>query len=290
MANGTIVPSEACWKGYACLGNIRAEISFEVFDSGGSWAFLFGKPSIEAFHGIHNYVKDTIEISGIGGSTTITNQAKHPHYVHVAKVTGTKLTLDIKQYDPAWFTRTQNITVKDPPNIDTYAEQVVQTAHVSDNEKTTEHDKKPKTKQRTPKSVKRARQRRRHKAEVLAKKPKAQIVGGRRWARKKPTKTRMKPTGSGELPPREVPPHKTTNEPTMETNDAAIPEAPTATPICVVSDNEETLDTDIGTDIPMEGLRNNTIYTRHNDPFKTERVQAVIDLSTDELKQAQDLI
>ena len=44
MGNGTIVPSRATWKGKMRLGNITVEGEFEVFDSGGSWAFLLGKP------------------------------------------------------------------------------------------------------------------------------------------------------------------------------------------------------------------------------------------------------
>ena len=44
MANGTIIPSQARWEGTIQLSNIVIEGSFEVFDSGGSWAFLLGKP------------------------------------------------------------------------------------------------------------------------------------------------------------------------------------------------------------------------------------------------------
>jgi hypothetical protein len=44
MGNGTIVPSLAVWKAKMRLGNVMIEGEFEVFDSGGSWAFLLGKP------------------------------------------------------------------------------------------------------------------------------------------------------------------------------------------------------------------------------------------------------
>ena len=71
MANGSIVPSEAHWEGPVNLGGIHTTIAFEVFDSGGNWAFLFGKPSLEAFKAIHDYGNDTISITGIGGSTTV---------------------------------------------------------------------------------------------------------------------------------------------------------------------------------------------------------------------------
>jgi hypothetical protein len=44
MGNGVIVPSLAMWNGKLRLGRITVEGTFEVFDSGGSWAFLVGKP------------------------------------------------------------------------------------------------------------------------------------------------------------------------------------------------------------------------------------------------------
>ena len=49
MGNGTIVPSLAVWKGRMKLGGVTIEGEFEVFDSGGSWAFLLGKPLLKLF-------------------------------------------------------------------------------------------------------------------------------------------------------------------------------------------------------------------------------------------------
>ncbi|KAJ7352144.1 hypothetical protein DFH08DRAFT_956955 [Mycena albidolilacea] len=40
---------------------------FEVFPSGGSWSFLFGKPLLECFAAVHDYGTDTIRISGKDG-------------------------------------------------------------------------------------------------------------------------------------------------------------------------------------------------------------------------------
>ena len=37
--------------------------SFEVFDSGGSWRFLFGKPLMRLFKAVHAYEFDTVTIS-----------------------------------------------------------------------------------------------------------------------------------------------------------------------------------------------------------------------------------
>ena len=49
MGNGVIVPSLAVWKGKMRLSGVEIEGEFEVFDSGGSWAFLLGKPLLKRF-------------------------------------------------------------------------------------------------------------------------------------------------------------------------------------------------------------------------------------------------
>ena len=43
MANGNVMSPLGCWKGTVELNNTTVEGSFEVFDSGGRWDFLFGK-------------------------------------------------------------------------------------------------------------------------------------------------------------------------------------------------------------------------------------------------------
>jgi hypothetical protein len=50
---------------------------FEVFPSGGSWSFLFGKPLLERFAAVHDYDTDTIRIPGKGGGVTeVRNELK----------------------------------------------------------------------------------------------------------------------------------------------------------------------------------------------------------------------
>ena len=44
MANGTIILLEATWMGTIHIEGIEATGTFEVFNSGGGWSFLFGKP------------------------------------------------------------------------------------------------------------------------------------------------------------------------------------------------------------------------------------------------------
>jgi hypothetical protein len=43
MANGTITPSEAVWKGEIEIGGVWTTGEFEVFRSGGGWKFPFRK-------------------------------------------------------------------------------------------------------------------------------------------------------------------------------------------------------------------------------------------------------
>ena len=42
VVNGVIMQSEARWKGEVEMEGIKAEVTFEVFDSRGKWDFLFG--------------------------------------------------------------------------------------------------------------------------------------------------------------------------------------------------------------------------------------------------------
>jgi hypothetical protein len=74
MANGALVPSVGYWEGYIRFGGVRVRASFEVFPSGGSWSFLFGKPLLEAFGAVHDYATDTIMVCGEKGPTTVSNQ------------------------------------------------------------------------------------------------------------------------------------------------------------------------------------------------------------------------
>jgi len=108
MANGTVMASDAHWTGYASLEDSHAKIAFEVFDSGGNWAFLFGKPALEAFKAVHDYGNDTITIPGIKGCTVIKNEALHPYHARIAKLAGANLALDVKQYKPKWLKLDKN--------------------------------------------------------------------------------------------------------------------------------------------------------------------------------------
>ena len=97
MANGVIVPSLARWEGTIQLKNVTVKGSFEVFDSGGSWAFLLGKPLLRQFGACQNFGSDTVEIKANDGSvTTLQNELNIPKAFEPA-VEGVSLTLDVKQ-------------------------------------------------------------------------------------------------------------------------------------------------------------------------------------------------
>lgn len=49
MANSTLVPLKATWRGEVMIAGIKTQGEFEVFDSGGGWEFLFRKPMLHAF-------------------------------------------------------------------------------------------------------------------------------------------------------------------------------------------------------------------------------------------------
>ncbi|KAI0342577.1 hypothetical protein BDW22DRAFT_1303687, partial [Trametopsis cervina] len=55
MANGLLVPSLGVWSGQITLGGVSHRGCFEVFDSHGSWSFLFGKPLLCSFAVLHDY-------------------------------------------------------------------------------------------------------------------------------------------------------------------------------------------------------------------------------------------
>ena len=44
------------------MNGIEVEGELEVFESGGQWDLLFGKPLLEKYKAIHDYGKDTIVI------------------------------------------------------------------------------------------------------------------------------------------------------------------------------------------------------------------------------------
>jgi hypothetical protein len=62
MVNGAIEPSKRWWGGLIKLGSVIVQGQFEVFNSGGGWGFLFGKPLLWLFNTVHDYNTDTVMV------------------------------------------------------------------------------------------------------------------------------------------------------------------------------------------------------------------------------------
>ena len=79
------------------LRDVSIKGSFEVFDSGGSWAFLLGKPLLRRFNAKQNFKTDTVEIeTGDGTITVLQNELNTPRAFE-PDVGEINLTLDVKQ-------------------------------------------------------------------------------------------------------------------------------------------------------------------------------------------------
>ena len=71
---------------------------FEVFDSGGSWAFLLGKPLLRSFRAKQAYWPDTVSIRDNNNKKEmLANEIKKPRAG--GDRPGMNLTLDVKQCD-----------------------------------------------------------------------------------------------------------------------------------------------------------------------------------------------
>ena len=96
MANGAVVLSHGRWTGTFRLGRVKARSSFEIFPSGGAWSFLIGKPMLEALHAIHDYKNDVISVSNEGMQDLVKNAYARCLGDRALRAAGVSLTLDIK--------------------------------------------------------------------------------------------------------------------------------------------------------------------------------------------------
>ncbi|TFY82666.1 hypothetical protein EWM64_g1338 [Hericium alpestre] len=71
---------------------------FEVFDSGGGWSFLFGKPLLVAFRAQHDYEDDLVHVSGANGQTTLHNQLHAAPFSALTSPRDVNVILDWKQW------------------------------------------------------------------------------------------------------------------------------------------------------------------------------------------------
>ncbi|KAJ3897866.1 hypothetical protein F5879DRAFT_927510 [Lentinula edodes] len=65
--DGAMVAAMDVVKGCVSVKGVKEDGGFEVFDSGGSWKFLFGKPLLKRFSAVHDYQRDAIVLKGKQG-------------------------------------------------------------------------------------------------------------------------------------------------------------------------------------------------------------------------------
>jgi len=118
MANGAVIPSEATWTGTICVEGIEACGTFEVFNSGGGWSFLFGKPLLRAFKAKHDYVTDEVTIADNRNVATLRNHlTENPgHRPH-----DTQSQTKAENNQNAWPTNAKDHPVNAPCTIGTIA-------------------------------------------------------------------------------------------------------------------------------------------------------------------------
>jgi hypothetical protein len=98
MGNGVIIQSLAVWRGKIEISGITVEGEFEVLDSGGSWAFLLGKPLLRSFQALQDFETDTVTIHAKDSKRVkLANEIKKPQTG--GDKPGVNLTLDVKQCD-----------------------------------------------------------------------------------------------------------------------------------------------------------------------------------------------
>lgn len=95
MADGSIIRPIGKWTGTIRIKGIKTQSTFEVFDSGKSWGFVLGKPTLHVFTAVHDYKTDTISIADEGGTITLDNQIAEQRLIQ--RGDNINLTLDEKQ-------------------------------------------------------------------------------------------------------------------------------------------------------------------------------------------------
>ncbi|KAJ3715340.1 hypothetical protein C8R42DRAFT_553992, partial [Lentinula raphanica] len=62
MANGTVVSAIAQWRGRVKFQDKVVEGVLQVFDSGGSWEVLLGKPLLHRLGAVHDFRNDSLSV------------------------------------------------------------------------------------------------------------------------------------------------------------------------------------------------------------------------------------
>lgn len=71
MADGNLVPSRGVWIGMLRVEEVSVRVRLEVFDSGGCWEILVGKPVLRQLKAVHDYWRDTVTIGEREGGESV---------------------------------------------------------------------------------------------------------------------------------------------------------------------------------------------------------------------------
>ncbi|KIJ91496.1 hypothetical protein K443DRAFT_654402 [Laccaria amethystina LaAM-08-1] len=329
MANGNIVNPIGCWKGTVELGDTTVKGSFEVFDSGSGWDFLFGKTLMTAFEAVHNYAVDEVLVPQ--HQLTLQNQhdiAKRHDVGRTSEAQNKEKKRETKKGDkaqsPVRGVPTNHIN-RELQTIDTHM--IVTTLldmepqmQVAENPEESKHEiiakeHKDKEKRASEERLKKQQSVEDEERQYLKKQAKERAKQmwttwkgpsqrrHRRWKTRNTNIMRAKQEqaqgGIKEPPAREVPEHDSCDKtcPTDTTDE--VFNQPTVAPVCIISEDTTETTADHTTEIPTDGLAKDTtnVFTRMTDPFKPARVEEIQrqvtignDLTSTENAQAQALI
>jgi hypothetical protein len=95
MVDGRLITLTGAWEGTITVAGMSRQGTFEVFDSRGAWALLFGKLLLQTFKAIHDYSLDIVRIPQGTSWIELSNQFLSNNGTTGALLVG--LTTDIKQ-------------------------------------------------------------------------------------------------------------------------------------------------------------------------------------------------
>jgi hypothetical protein len=282
MADGRLRPSKGAWTGKVTVADVPKTGTFEVFDSNGAWLALFGKPLLEKFKAVHDYDSDTVKIPNNNGWKQLQNEhqyAKRPIQPTTQELSDRAETDTLKEADGPKNSRYTTI----PP----------MPKQTTDNQNINEQNESQPHEPFIQRGNGRYKRNQRLNSHIAGKERKR---GPHREEKKDRTKRKTRP------------PQPETPTPFPSQSTAMTEPTPTdhATPTEPETDQEsntwsiDTMSQDDNTGTEQKILSNdldNTVFTRSSDPFKAERVDAVLaevkigdDLSDDQRTDVIQLI
>ncbi|KAJ6580670.1 hypothetical protein B0H19DRAFT_982226, partial [Mycena capillaripes] len=74
VADGKTIWPFGRWQGEVAVGGVRVQAWFEVFECGGAFDIILGKPWLHSVRAIHDYDSDEIQIRAEGGEALLRNE------------------------------------------------------------------------------------------------------------------------------------------------------------------------------------------------------------------------